>query len=172
MAHVCLSVCRCCISAGDMDDQQGDSDSVLLSHLQHMQHLTHLSLEHNLWVLPNDLSDEEEEQQQEEEVWSVCPPPEAYAALTASSTLRHLDITMCRMPAGAWQHILPTGRQLQHLTELNISPVQYPRSGPLGLGMLTVPPEVGTLPSRVGTFLTLPRLRAAGLSAAAPACGC
>jgi hypothetical protein len=144
--YVCRSVCRCYIYAGDIDGQHVDSDSVLLSHLQHMQHLTHLSLEHNLWALSNDSSEEEEEQQQQQqqqEGWLVGPPAEAYAALTASSTLQHLNIKSCRMPIGAWQHMSPIGRQLPHLTELNISNVQYAKRG-IGVGVRTLPPLEGT----------------------------
>jgi hypothetical protein len=43
------------------------------------------------------------------------PPAAAYAALTASSKLQHLDISYCALPAGMWQHMFPTGRQLSDL---------------------------------------------------------
>jgi hypothetical protein len=50
-----------------------------------------------------------------------APPVAAFAALTASSTLRHLDVSRCSLPEGVWQHVFPTGRQLPHLRVLGIS---------------------------------------------------
>lgn len=81
----------------------------LLSHLQHMQQLTYLSLDRSL------KSDDE-----------VNPPAAAYSALTASSKLAHLDICGCNVPAGAWQHIFPTGRQLPHLHTLYLACLRQP----------------------------------------------
>ena len=88
----------------------------LLSHLQHMRQLTHLSLDTAL-----DSHDE------------GSPPAAAYAALTASSKLALLNICACRVPAGAWQHILPTGKQLPHLTEFDLAHLEQP-SGDEGKG--------------------------------------
>jgi hypothetical protein len=80
----------------------------LLSQLQHMHQLTCL-------MLPEGLHK------------SVpCAPAAAYAALTASSKLQHLDISYCCLPAGVWQHILPSGRCLAQLHTLNIKQVQHP----------------------------------------------
>jgi hypothetical protein len=45
----------------------------------------------------------------------------AYSALTASSTLQHLSLHGSCMPADAWQHVFPAGRQLPHLQYLNIA---------------------------------------------------
>jgi hypothetical protein len=50
-------------------------------------------------------------------------PPAAYAALTAGSKLQRLDIRYCTLPAGAWQHIFPAGRQLLHLQMLDLGGV-------------------------------------------------
>ena len=41
-------------------------------------------------------------------------PAVSYSALTASSRLRHLKVSGCRLPAGVW-HVFPDGRQLPHL---------------------------------------------------------
>ena len=81
----------------------------LLSHLQHLQQLTHLDLLGSL------CSDEERN-----------PAAAAYSALTASSKLAHLNISMCRLPADACQHVFPTGRKLLHLRYLDISSLLQP----------------------------------------------
>ena len=77
LQHLCLSGC----------DIQGNAAGVaqLLSHLQAMQQLTHLCMHHSL------LEGEDS-----------SPPASAYAALTASSKLQHLDIRECILPAGVW----------------------------------------------------------------------
>jgi hypothetical protein len=49
------------------------------------------------------------------------PPAAAFAALTASSMLQHLDISYCMLPPGVWQHVFLAGRQLPHLQLLDIS---------------------------------------------------
>jgi hypothetical protein len=82
----------------------------LLSHLQPLQQLTHLDLTGTLW----------------EDIKADNPPAAAYAALTASSRLQHLNIRACAMPAAAWQHILPAGRQLPQLQDLIIKALQLP----------------------------------------------
>jgi hypothetical protein len=74
----------------------------LLSHLQPLQQLTNLNLAHSL------TADEQD-----------SPPAAAYAALTASSKLQHLDLTCCTLQAGAWQHMFPAGRQLPQLLSLD-----------------------------------------------------
>ena len=81
----------------------------LLSHLQPMQQLTHLTLESSL-----------------QEVEGSNPPAAAYAALTASSKLQHLDIVGCTLPTGVWQYVFPTGRQLPNLRSLDITDVWEP----------------------------------------------
>jgi hypothetical protein len=95
-------------------DMQGASKNgrpagvaALLCQLQQMTQLTYLSLQ-RCWslegpIVPYDPSG---------------PPAAAYAALTASSTLQHLDVSGNTMPQGAWQHVLPAGRQLPHLRVL------------------------------------------------------
>jgi hypothetical protein len=49
------------------------------------------------------------------------PPAAAFAALTASSKLQHLDVSRCSLPEDMWQHVFPAGRQLPHLRVLGIS---------------------------------------------------
>jgi hypothetical protein len=87
---------------------QGATGVQLLSQLQQQQQLTCL-------VLHDKTCSTE-----------PCPPAAAYAALTASSKLQHLDISRATMPAGAWQHVFPAGRQLPHLRVLGISHVKHP----------------------------------------------
>ena len=79
----------------------------LLYHLQHMQQLTHLDLS---FTLRNGSPSVEAE----------ASSAAAYSALTASSKLRHLNIGFCTLPAGAWQHMFPAGRQLPQLQVLDI----------------------------------------------------
>ena len=49
------------------------------------------------------------------------PPAAAFAALTASSKLQHLDVSECKLPEGVWQYMFPAGRQLPHLMTLAFS---------------------------------------------------
>jgi hypothetical protein len=63
----------------------------------------------------------------------------AYAALIASSKLQLLQLPGCNMPAGARQHVLPFGRQLQHLQELTLI-------GCPGMGVFDVASLVGCCP--------------------------
>jgi hypothetical protein len=65
----------------------------LLSHLQSLQQLTYLDLS-------GSMRGEE-----------ASPPAAAYAALTASSKLQHLDVSRNSLPTGVWQHVFPAGRQ-------------------------------------------------------------
>jgi hypothetical protein len=67
----------------------------LLAEMQRLQQLTHLSLRHSLGGQ------------------QAIAPAEAYSALTASSKLQHLEVSECILPAGAWQHMAPTGKLLQ-----------------------------------------------------------
>jgi hypothetical protein len=78
--------------------------AALLSQLLHQTQLTHLDLRHSVRLEK-----------------AHNPPAAAYAALTASTKLRHLDIWGCTLPAGVWQHMFAAGRQLLHLTSLDIS---------------------------------------------------
>jgi hypothetical protein len=81
----------------------------LLSYLRPLQELTHLDLQGCLT-----------------EVQQGNPPAVAYAALTQSSKLQHLDISKCCLPVGVWQYLFHTDRQLPHLTSLSISEVTQP----------------------------------------------
>ena len=101
LQHLCLRECE--IVGGAAGGAQ------LLSHLQPLQQLTRL----DLWFsLPA--------------VEGSNPPASAYAALTASSKLQQLNIGACTLPAGVWQHMFPTGRQLPNLQSLNISCIKQP----------------------------------------------
>jgi hypothetical protein len=82
-----------------------------LSQLQALQQLTHLAVRCDSRREGN-------------------PPAAAFSALTASSKLQHLDISKCRLPSDAWQHVFPTGRQLPELQYLDISDVQTLPRGP------------------------------------------
>mgnify|MGYP001806927977 CR=1 FL=1 len=83
-------------------------EAQLLSQLQHLQQLTRLTL--RFMVKQNQ-------------------PAAAFSALTVSSQLQHLDITNCKLPAAAWQHIFPTARQLPLLRSLDISNGRTPMGG-------------------------------------------
>jgi hypothetical protein len=96
LQHLCLSDCSI--------DGGGAGVAQLLSHLQPLQQLTQLTLDSSLQA-----------------VEGSNPPASAYAALTASSKLQHLDISGCTLPAGVWQHLFPTGKQLPHLQSLSIT---------------------------------------------------
>jgi hypothetical protein len=89
----------------------------LLSNLQQLQQLTHLrlhgSLTHTVAAANGTFN----------------PPAAAFAALTASSKLQHLDISGCRVPASVWEHVFPAGRQLPYLQSLVISDVMQSSSG-------------------------------------------
>jgi Leucine-rich repeat (LRR) protein len=81
----------CSIPSGPAGVQQ------LLHHLQQLQQLTFLGLAGTL---------------------QATVPPAAYAALTASSKLPHLDVRGSVLPAAAWQHLFRADRQLPDLQEL------------------------------------------------------
>ena len=90
--------------------QEGEAEAgELLSHLHKMQQLTYLDL------------GSYGASHQEPSV-----PMAAYSALTAGSKLQHLDISCCMLPADAWQHMFPAGRQLPHLQTLVINEVRHP----------------------------------------------
>ena len=99
LQHLHLPLCKAC--GGPAGEAQ------LLSYLQHLQQLTHLDLK-------NVLQSSE----------ASNPPAAAYAALTASSKLRHLNITGCTLPNGVWQHMFSAAKQLPHLRCLNVSGVR------------------------------------------------
>jgi Leucine-rich repeat (LRR) protein len=80
-----------------------DGTAELLSHLGTLQQLTYLSLSGTMGGT------------------SPCWLVDAYSALTASTKLHHLNISGIDLQGGAWQYILPAGRQLPHLTALHFS---------------------------------------------------
>lgn len=81
----------------------------LLAELQHLTQLTrlHLSNEDNAPL--------------RHPYMRMCSAAAAYSALTASSVLAELHVAGFKAHAGVWQHILPAGLQLTHLTALNVS---------------------------------------------------
>ena len=103
MQHLDLSCATCPGGVGEKVQ--------LLSILQQLQQLTHLRLHESLThtvALANG---------------AFSPPAVAFAALTASSKLQHLDISSCKLPAGVWEHVFPAGRQLPHLQSLVVSDI-------------------------------------------------
>jgi hypothetical protein len=124
----------------------------LLSHLRHMQQLTYLNLSDSM------STDEDGDDN---------PPAIAYAALTASSKLAHLDISWCRLPADAWKHMLSAGRQLPHLHYLSIENLDQPSGDegipPRGSSLVRCCPNLQSLDLRdmrcsVQLLAALPRL--------------
>jgi hypothetical protein len=91
----------------------------LLSQLQHHTQLTHLGL------MTYGRGDVEGQR---------VPPAAACAALTASSKLQLLSIRDCRLPANVWQHLFPAGKQLLHLTSLDISFLRQLPDGAASVG--------------------------------------
>ena len=79
----------------------------LLSDLRDLQQLTHLHLSSSLREIE-------------------YLPTAAFSALTASSKLQYLNLCCCALPVDVWQHMFPAGRQLPHLTFLDISAVKQP----------------------------------------------
>jgi hypothetical protein len=73
----------------------------LLAQLGSMQQLTTLRLEHFYQRAPSAAA-------------------AAYSALTASSGLRRLGLTQCRLPPGAWQHVFGAERQRTALERLDL----------------------------------------------------
>lgn len=84
----------------------------MLPHVQGQQQLTHHSLMHSLQA---DVEGN--------------PAAAAYAALTASSKLHHLNICGCTLAAGAWQHMFAAGGQLPHLRSVCIDSVMEASGG-------------------------------------------
>jgi hypothetical protein len=100
-------------------------DAELLTQLQHVDQLTCLMLPGSLHYIS--LPPPEAYESNRGFVEEPYPPAAAYAALTGSSKLQHLDIRECSMPASAWQQLFPAGSQLPHLRVLGIAGVH---SGP------------------------------------------
>jgi hypothetical protein len=99
LQHLALDQCN-------LVPADGAGVAKLLSHIQHMQQLTYLS---TMWCMQGGEEGN--------------PPAASYAALTASSKLRHLDVCNCFVPASALQHMFPDGKQLPQLQELITSEV-------------------------------------------------
>ena len=95
----------------------GGAVEQLMYHLQPLQQLTLLSTVGSLTTTRQGLFVVQED---------AGNPAAAYAALSASSKLRLLDIGMCILPAGVWQYMFPTGRQLPHLTCIHMCRVMEP----------------------------------------------
>jgi hypothetical protein len=89
-----------------------------LSQLQHLQQLTCLILALT-W-------------------YNIDPYPSAsdYSALTASSKLQHLDLTI-HMSTAVWQHIFPVSRQLPHLRSLRLTTLLPTRNASLCMQVIS-----------------------------------
>jgi len=85
----------------------------------------------------DDSEDEEQQQEEGDEAAAAAeqdgeaaapqlPPAEAYAALTASAQLQHLDLADCTLHEDAAQHMFPPGLQRQQLRALVLA---GPKSG-------------------------------------------
>ena len=120
LRHVVLRSCR--IPDGSAGVQ------LLLSHLQLLQQLTYLDLSQTL---------------------AHTAPAAAYAVLTASSKLRHLDVSRSQLPVGVWQHMFPSGRQLPYLRQLDIGSIHHPNGAaavaPEGSRLVSCCPELHSL---------------------------
>jgi hypothetical protein len=81
----------------------------LLLYLPHLQHLTSLDFRGSL---PRD---------------QTGPPDAAYSALTASSKLVHLGVSVCTVPQSVWQYVFPADRQLPHLQTLAFAELKQQR---------------------------------------------
>jgi hypothetical protein len=106
-----------------------DTDPLeLMSQLQNMQQLTYLDLS------GSDLK------------WG-SPPAAAYAALTASSRLQHLDISSCQVRVGFWQHMFPAGRQLPSLRSLDLASVEVKQfaAGAMGSRLVACCPSLRSI---------------------------
>jgi hypothetical protein len=82
----------------------------------------------------------------------TSPPASAYAALTASSKLQYLHIRSCTLPAGAWEHLFQTGRQLPNLQLLNLKVVRQPsgaKPAPEGSSLVSCCPGLQALTTRL-----------------------
>jgi hypothetical protein len=75
-----------------------------MSELQHLTQLTRLDLGSSCMS-----------------VGGPSTPPAAFASLTASSQLQHLDYSDNTLPSAAWQYLCPPGRTLPQLQYLDIS---------------------------------------------------
>jgi hypothetical protein len=96
----------------------------------------------------------------------MTTPQAAYAAMTASSRLQHLNISECALPAGAWQHMFPAGRQLPQLQEFNIKVLKLPSRRP-GLAPEGTRLAVAAALQRLDVFHVPYGCRAAGPTAGA-----
>jgi hypothetical protein len=126
----------------------------LLSHLQPLQQLTQLYLTNSVTGIEDNPA-----------------AAAAYSALTTSSKLQHMDVSMCQLPAGVWQHIFPPGRQLPHLRQLDISHVRQPPGdvavAPEGSGLVSCCPGLQSLDLmsvRCGAKLLAPLQGLSGLT--------
>jgi hypothetical protein len=110
LRHLDLKYYSCVMGARSHDTQCGNVViAPLLAHLKHLQQLTYLVVSHTLLTIEDD------------------SPLTTYSTITASSKLRHLDISGSSLPLGVWQHIFPAGRQLPHMQSLNISRIWQPQ---------------------------------------------
>jgi Leucine-rich repeat (LRR) protein len=114
----------------------GASVAQLLSELQHLTQLTHLDLSYSCGYVGETF------------VYGPTPPPAAYASLTASSRLQHLDFSGNTLPSAAWQYMCPPGRTLPQLRHLDIRYVMEADKSP-------ALPDTSTLVSRCPSLQSL-----------------
>jgi hypothetical protein len=105
-------------------DESRAGAAQLLSGLQHLTQLTYLDLSsYCRWRA---------------DTGGPILPPAAYAGLTASSRLQHLDFRDNTLPSAAWQYMCPPGRTLLRLQHLNICDVKEADGAPTLLNTSTL----------------------------------
>jgi hypothetical protein len=108
-----LELVDCWVPGGPDGPPTAASVGQLLSTVQDLQQLTHMQFSDRAYGK------------------YASSPAAAFAVLTASSKLRHLDISGRTLPRGVWQHMFLDGRQLPHLQGLDISCVLDPEHQPI-----------------------------------------
>jgi hypothetical protein len=93
----------------------GNGVIAFLSHLGNLQHLTHLEL-HSMFV-----------SRPWEPTHGRSAPTAVFTALTASSSLQHLELRDVWMPPGALQHVFPPGQQRPELRTVVLSECLLPQ---------------------------------------------
>jgi hypothetical protein len=104
------------------------------------------------------------------------PPASAYAALTASGKLQHLDINHCTLPAGAAMHLFSAGKQLPDLRSLDIGGVNQPTreyaTAPEGSRLVSCCPWPAVDSDVTEEGASAVQYRAAGITAGAERAAC
>lgn len=141
----------------------------LLSDLQQLQQLTYLDLSLHSDTLHHINYYLNVPRSRIQTAVDPMPPAAAYAALTTSSKLQHLNISCCQLPTGVWQHLFSPGMPLPHLRVLNISNVKHPggsAAAPEGISLASCCPRLQSLDMmllRYSSELLAPLTRLTGL---------